>query len=179
MQKYYKDYVSEEKITQDGKVVTEVTYRGDYYEYHLSKEEYRNLRKRIVLTTVVIGILFLLAGSINNNGSFSLYVVLPYLCLLPGLFYLIFGFIRMPRKLEKINYAIYDQSYLKVKFALVGIIAASITTLVGDTIFIINNYKEIGLVRELGFWLIHLVIALVSIVLLRYHNRIVCEKVHS
>lgn len=179
MQKYYKDYVSEEKITQDGKVVTEVTYRGDYYEYHLSKEEYRNLRKRIVLTTVVIGILFFLAGSINNNGSFSLYVVLPYLCLLPGLFYLIFGFIRMPRKLEKINYAIYDQSYLKVKFALVGIIAASITTLVGDTIFIINNYKEIGLVRELGFWLIHLVIALVSIVLLRYHNRIVCEKVHS
>lgn len=179
MQKYYKDYVLEEKITQDGKVVTEVTYRGDYYEYHLSKEEYKNLRKKILLTTLAIGVLFLFAGTINNKGSFSLYVVLPYLCVLPGLFYLIFGSIRMPKKLEKLNYAIYDQSYLKIKFALVGIIAASITTLVGDTIFIINNFKEIGLARELGFWLIHLMIAIVSSIMLKYHNRIVCEKVHS
>lgn len=179
MQKYYKDYVSEEKITQDGKVVTEVTYRGDYYEYHISKEEYKNLRKKILFTTIIISILFFLAGLINNKGSFSLYVVLPYLCILPGLFYLIFGYIRMPKKLQKLSYAIYDQSYLKIKFALVGTIAASITTLVGDTVFIAKSVNEIGLVREIGFWLIHLMIAIVTSIMLKCHNRIVCEKVHS
>lgn len=179
MQKYYKDYVAEEKKTQDGKVVTKITYRGDYYEYHLSNEEYKNLRKKILFTTLTIGILFFLAGFINNKGSFSLYVVLPYLCILPGLFYLVFGYIRMPQKLQQLNYAIYDQSYLKIKFALVGTIAASITTLVGDSVFIIKKLNEIELAREIGFWLIHLIIAIVSSLMLRYHNRIVCEKVHS
>lgn len=179
MQKYYKDYVSEEKITQDGKVVTEIIYRGDYYEYHLSKEEYKNLRKKILFTTLTIVLLFILAGSINNKGSFSLYVVLPYLCILPGLFYLIFGYIRMPKKLQKLNYSFYDQSYLKIKFALVGIIAASITTLVGDSVFLIKNLNEIGLASEIGFWLIHFMTAIVSGFMLRYHNRIVCEKVNS
>lgn len=41
MQKYYKDYVSKEKIVEDGKVVKEVEYTGDYYEYHLSDKEYK------------------------------------------------------------------------------------------------------------------------------------------
>lgn len=133
--------------------------------------------KKVILTcALVIGILFFLAGLLNNNGSFCFYVMLPYLCILLGLIYLCFGYFSIPKTLQKMEYALYDKSYLKVKFSIVGLIAASITVVIGDTVFIIRNANAINLLKEMSFLSLNLIIAVISILTLVYHNRIVCEK---
>lgn len=177
MRKYYKDYESEE-VTTNGKIENKVRYNGDYYEYHLSIKEYQKLRK-IVLATIVAGMaLFFLAGVQNNPGSFCFYVLLPYICILLGLIYLVFGYFSMPRKLQKMEFATYDKSFLKLKFSLVGMVAASSTSVIGDIVFMIRNAKDIVMGKEVIFLILNVLLLILSVITLIYHNRIVCEKVN-
>jgi hypothetical protein len=92
------------------------------------------------------------------------------------LVYLLRAYYRIPREVQKIEYAIYDKSYLRLKNSVVGMIATSITTALGDIIFIIRNASEIALSKEIIFFIANIMIAVISILLLRYHNRIVCDK---
>jgi hypothetical protein len=178
VQKYYKDYVSDEKITKAGKVVKEMKYTGDYYEYHLSAKEYKQMRKVMLSCILTNVILFVLIGLLNNSGSFCFYVLLPYLCILLGVIYLCFGYFHIPKSLQKMEFAIYDKSYLKVKFSIVGLVAASTTTVIGDAVFILRNVNEIDLWKEILFWSLSLLITIISTLTLIYHNRIVCKKIH-
>jgi c-di-AMP phosphodiesterase-like protein len=176
VKKYYKDYSTDAKETNNGKVTDEVKYTGDYYKYQLSNSEYKRMRTTILLVLVAFIILYVGLGFLNNSGSRCFYVLLPYICMFLPLVYLLRAYYRIPREVQKIEYAIYDKSYLRLKNSVVGMIATSITTALGDIIFIIRNASEIALSKEIIFFIANIMIAVISILLLRYHNRIVCDK---
>lgn len=168
--RYIKDYVP---------ASNHVNYTGDYYEFHLSDEAYHTMRIIILLGLTAISFLFVVTGFLNNRGSFCIYVLIPYLCILLPLTFLIRGYLRIPQKPQSMEYAIYDKCYNRIKFSLVGLILASITTILGDCLFILRNASEILLMKEMIFCVSSIAIAVISILLLRYHNRIVCEKLSA
>lgn len=176
MKKYIQDYVPDSKVKDNGKIIQEVKYAGDYYEYSLSAIEYQRMRRVILIALVMITVIYLPAGFLNNSGSFCFYVLLPYITIFLPLTYLLRAYIRTPRELQRMEFAIYDKSYLRVKFSLVGIIATSLATVVGDIVFIVRNVSEIALVKEVVFCIGIIVILVIAILVLRYHNRIVCDK---
>jgi uncharacterized membrane protein len=176
VKKYLEDYVPDTKVIDKGKLINEVKYMGDYYEYRLSSAEYKKMRIIILIALVITTFIFAATGFLNNSGSRCIYVLLPYICMFLPLTYLFRSYIRIPKELQRMEYAIYDKCYNRVKFSLVGIIAASITTVMGDIIFIIRNARDIALMKEVSFCIANIVIVVISILLLKYHNRIVCEK---
>lgn len=176
MKKYYKDYSTDAKESANGKVTDKVKYTGDYYKYQLSNSEYNRMRMAILLVLVAFIIIYVGLGFLNNSGSRCFYVLFPYICMFLPLVYLLRSYYRIPREVQKIEYAIYDKSYLRLKYSVVGMIATSITTVVGDIIFIIRNTNEIILSKEIIFCIANIMIAVISVLLLRYHNRIVCDK---
>ncbi len=176
MKRYITDYVQDFKEKSNGKVMQEVKYAGDYYEYSLTVTEYNKMRKVILIALVMSTVSYLPAGFLNNSGSFCFYVLLPYITIILPLTYLLRAYIRIPRELQKMEFAIYDKSYNRVKFSLVGIIATSLTTVIGDFIFIIRNFAEIAIIKEVVFCATITVMGIIAILLLRYHNRIVCNK---
>ncbi|MFA9378519.1 MAG: hypothetical protein ACERKZ_17495 [Lachnotalea sp.] len=176
MKKYYTDYVSNFKVKDNKKEAEELEYSGDYYEFILSYNEYQKMRIIILLTVIITASIFILVGFLNNSGSFCIYVLLPYICILLPLTYLIRSYIRIPKEKKKMEYAIYDKCYIRVKFSLVGLITASLTTVIGNFIFIVRNVNHIIFMKEVSFCIANILIVILSILLLIYHNRIVCEK---
>lgn len=166
MNKYRKDY----------KGINEISYTGDYYEFHLTDAEYKKMRSLIFASMIVFVLIFAAAGFLNNRGSFCIYVLLPYLCIFLPLTFLIRGYIRIPKQSQPMEYAIYDKCYNRVKFSFVGIMMASMAAGIGDVVFIIKNAQEINLIKEGSFCIANIAIAGISIFLLRYHNRIVCGR---
>lgn len=175
--RYLKDYISDSKITKNGRIANEVKYIGDYYEFQLEEKEYKKMRLILLGSTLLIFVLFLLAGLLNGDGSFKFYILMPYICIFLPLLFLLQGYLSTPRKRKQMEYAVYDRSYLKVKFSLVGLIAASSVTVLGDIVFIFREIKQINLTYEISFCILNLAIVIISIATLIYHNRIVCEKI--
>lgn len=166
MNKYRKDYV----------VMNEISYTGDYYKFHLTDAEYKRMRKVIFTAIIIQTLLFVAAGFLNNRGSFCFYVLFPYLCIFLPLTFLIRGYLRIPKQLQPMEYAIYDKCYNRVKFSIVGILIASMAAGIGDVVFIIKYVLEIDLIKESCFCIANIAIAGISVFLLGYHNRIVCGR---
>lgn len=166
MNKYRKDY----------KVINEISYTGDYYKFQLTDAEYKKMRMVIFAAIIVQTLIFAAAGFLNNKGSFCIYVLFPYLCIFLPLTFLIRGYIRIPKQSQPMEYAIYDKCYNRVKFSIVGIMIASTATGIGDVVFIIKYALEIDLIKEGSFCIANILIAGISVFLLRYHNRIVCGR---
>ncbi|PXV96109.1 hypothetical protein C8E03_101742 [Lachnotalea glycerini] len=176
MKKYYKDYTADLKVTDDGKIVRKVKYVGDYYEYRLDEKEYRKMRGILFGTVILDLILFVLAGLLNSDGSFQFYILLPYMFSLLPMIFLLWGYISIPKKKKIMEYSIYDKSFLRVKFSLVGILAAGTVTTLSDIIYIVSSKNKIHLLNEIGFCIFNLIIVILSMTVLFYHNCIVCNK---
>lgn len=174
--KYYKDYVSDSKAEDKGKTADELKYTGDYYEYRLSNTDYKRMRTIIRISVAIFIVIYVALGFLNNNGSRCFYVLMPFICMFLPLTYLLRSYLRIPKELQRIEYAIYDKSYLRLKYSVVGMIGTSITTVLGDIVYIIRNASEIVMPREILFVMSNIMIVVISIILLQYHNRIVCDK---
>ncbi|WP_124065930.1 hypothetical protein [Clostridium sp. E02] len=166
MNKYRKDY----------KGIDEICYIGDYYKFHLTNAEYKKMRIVIFAAIIALVLIFAAAGFLNNKGSFCIYVLFPYLCIFLPLTFLIRGYRRIPKQSQPMEYAIYDKCYNRVKFSIVGIMMASMAAGIGDVVFLIKYAQEIDLIKEGSFCIANILIAGISIFLLRYHNRIVCGR---
>jgi hypothetical protein len=176
VKKYSKDYIVDSQKIYKGNKLDEIQYTGDYYVFQLNTVEYKKMRIIILEYLIFLTVLYVTGGMLNNSGSFCVYVLLPYICIILPLSYLGRSYIRIPKEIKKMEYVIYDKCYNRVKFSIVGIITASITTVIGDVIFILRNMMNIIILKEVIFCIINVCIVVTSILLLQYHNRIVCEK---
>lgn len=158
----YKRKAGEEKFS----------YVGDYYIFHMEETE---KKKRSVFQFTFAAmqmILLVMAGLLNSPGSYKVYIVLPYLCMvLPLIYYMIgtVGFARIPEKMEKHQY---EMTLLRMMKSILAVFLLCIFTVCADGIFLLRNKAEIKVMPEIVFLGIMIILAIIDYVAFTYHKQL-------
>lgn len=158
----YKRKAGEEKFS----------YVGDYYIFYMEEAEKKRRAVFQVLFATLQLVLLVVAGLLNSPGSYKVYIVLPYLCMILPLIYYIMGavgFARIPEKMEKHQYEV---TMFRMMKSILAIFFLCVFTVCADGIFLMNNKNEIDAMTEILFWGIMIVLAVMDYVALVYHNRL-------
>lgn len=75
--KYTSDYRLENVEGKDGKTKTVAVYRGDLFDWIVSKEEVEKIKKIFTFSTIIEWVLLMISLSLNTNKSRVMYVSLP------------------------------------------------------------------------------------------------------
>lgn len=156
------------------------SYVGDYYIFCMEETEKRRRSVFQIVFALVQMFFLVVAGLLNSPGSYKVYIVLPYLCMILPLIYYIMGavgFSRIPERMEKHQYEV---TLLRMMKSVLAIFFLCIFTVGADGIFLIKNKDEIGAIPEALFFGIMIVLAVMDYAALIYHNRmqkgVVVEK---
>lgn len=168
MRRYYKDYTPDQKVLDNGKVIKNVSYHGDYYEYKAGRRQFAVQLKRLSVGMAVYSLLFVGIGLLNSPGSRNFAVVLPYFfSFLP----MAYGYMALIGRaallkqtkqaekgfnsgdtIKKMEFARYDKIYCRVKKCTAAMaILMSIASL-ASLIFIIMHIGDNGIFMEILFF---------------------------
>lgn len=156
------------------------SYVGDYYIFCMEKTEKKRRSIFQVLFAVLQMILLVVAGLLNSPGSYKIYIVLPYLCMILPLIYYIMGAVRFARIPEKMEKHQYEETLLRMMKSVLAVFFLSVFTVGADGIFLMRNRDKMEVMPEALFLGIMIFLAVMDYTALRYHNqmqkRIVVEK---
>ena len=136
--KYSKDYESQ-IIKQGNKTKTNLVYKGNYYSYNLSEKKYQRLKWSYLFFDLLFLATFIFIGCLNTIGSRQIYIILPYLFTFLPIFYEIMGTITLMKTKAKLTYVEYDTSVLRIKRSTIGILVFSVSSAIGEVIFLVLN----------------------------------------
>ena len=162
--KFVRDYKR-----KDGE--NQFSYVGDYYIFYMEEKEKKRHSIFQVIFAVIQMLLLVAAGFLNSPGSYKVYIVLPYLCMILPLIYYVMGavgFARIPEKMEKQQYEVTVFRMLK---SIVAVFFLSVFTVCTDAVFFFRNRNEIGNMPEGLFLGIMLLVTVMDYVVLVYHHR--------
>lgn len=165
--KFVRDYNYKRK---DGE--NQFSYVGDYYIFRMEETEKRKRSVSQVVFALAQLFLMVVAGLLNSPGSYKVYIVLPYLCMILPLIYYIMGavgFARIPEKMEKHQYEV---TLFRMVKSVLATFFLCIFTVGADGIFLMKNKDEIEVTPEVMFFGIMIVLAIMNYTALMYHNRI-------
>lgn len=154
---------------KDGKELFE--YVGDYYIFKMDKAEKRKHTIYHILYAVLHLLLLLAAGFLNSPGSYKIYIVLPYLCMVLPLLYYLMGaaaFAKAPEKMEREQY---EKSLFRMMKSVIAVFFLSIFIIGMDGIFLVTFQEEAGKRAETIFFGIMFVLAVMNYFALVYHNK--------
>ena len=163
--KFVKDYVS----NPEGK--ERFRYTGDYYIFQMEEGQRKQRVLIQCLAAAAEAVLLLAAGMLNSPGSYQIYIVIPYICMiLPVLYYLAgsIKLLKVPCRMERYQY---EESLLRMMKAVIAGFFLSILTLLGDGVFLTFGQEDINKKTETLFFLLMVALAVINYMGLLYHNR--------
>lgn len=172
MKKYYKDYKPVTKVQTQGQLKQEVEYIGSYYYYKLTKEELKKKKIQYGIHELIIAMILLGVGFLDNPGNRMFYVVLPYVGMFLPTAYSILGVILFIKSKNKMEYATFDKSRNRIYRSTIACIILGIMTIVGDFCFILLRAPSAKLGYELGF-----LAGMIAVVALSIHFLLLQKKV--
>lgn len=174
--KYSKDYETHEE-TQGEKTKKTLVYKGKYYKFDLSKEE---LKKMKIIYSIFCGLTvlsFLIVGAQNTEGSRKFYIILPYIFTFLPIFYEIMGTIKLVTNKPKMTLVEYDTSVKRIRRSSIGILILSLSSSIGEIVFLIAN--KITDIRSLEFRFLSgiLFMSLISFLFLQQQKKFKCVEI--
>lgn len=157
MKKYHKDYKTEKVQSSDGKEDEKILYEGDYYTFSIDAKEKKRVFISFLLADSLYILFFILSGLLNNDGSRSIFIVVPYVFLFLPIVYLTMGtfsFLNIKEKMERVTY---DKALGRMDRSSIGILCISLYLCIADGIFIVLNRTQIALGRENAFLCINII----------------------
>lgn len=147
------------------------SYEGDYYIFYMEETDKKKRSVIQLVFAVLQMVLIVIAGLLNSPGSYKVYIVLPYLCMiLPLIYYTMgaVGFFRIPERMEKHQY---EMTIFRMMKSILAIFFLCIFTVGADGIFLIRNKENAATLSEGIFLAIMIVLAVMDYVALVYHNK--------
>lgn len=167
--KYKKLYKVKTVETERG-IKQKAVYIGSYYTPDMPLNEERKLKVLLLFTSIIMAVLFICMGFLNNDGSRVFYVVMPYvLQFLPISFMIVSTLSFYPKnKLTEIQY---EKTFTRIRTSCTGILILSFASILGEIIFI---YRGAGNTPklELLFLVINIVSTIFAIISLQIHKKI-------
>lgn len=158
MKKYHKDYQLEILKEDDGKESKTYRYTGKYYIFDIKSEEKKKIFIKNAIFSILYLLLFILAGLVNNDGSRSIFVAVPYVFLYLPYVYLVTGTFMTLKISEKMEFAVYDKSLAGTRRSCIGIMFISLYLCLADSVYILINSGQILIVREAVFLCIQILV---------------------
>lgn len=168
MRRYYKDYKPDSKVLDNGRVLKNVSYHGDYYEYKAGQKQFAVQLKRLLAGMVVYTLLFVGIGLLNSPGSRNFAVVLPYFfSFLPMAYgymaligrWVLLKHTRQAEKdinagetIKKMEFARFDKIYCRIKKCTVGMSILMAVSALASLVLIIIHLGEAGTFKEILFF---------------------------
>ena len=135
--KYKDDYEIVFTVDEKGREKREPVYRGDYFEASFDQTALLQLKRRSLLLLVVIFVLHLGSGFVNNQGMYQFYVSLPYVIGFFPLIYLGESILRIPKEMRKYRREEKEMSFDRVKTTSVSLIVFLVIGLIGEIVFLL------------------------------------------
>lgn len=148
------------------------TYVGDYYIFSMEEKEKKKHSLYQILFAVLQLLLLVAAGLLNSPGSYKVYIVLPYLCMVLPLFYYIMGSAGMAKVPQRMEGQQHEKTLFRCFKSIVALFLLSVLTVCVDAVFFFKNRKEIGNMPEGLFLGIMLLMAVMNYAALVYQHRL-------
>lgn len=175
--KKYRDLFRVEVVESEDRVKQEVVYTGDYYITDMPQNQGRKYKMFLLLTSVVMALLFLYMGLLNNDGSRIIYVAMPYMLQFLPISYMIISVISFYPK-YKLTVVQYEKTFTRIRTAGTWVLILSLAGILGEIIFIFRGYGN-TLKQELAFLSCNIITAICAIVVLQLHSKIKFKTVQS
>ena len=175
--RYSKDYeIHERESSRPGKYKKEIVYTGEYYTFNLSAKE--KLRFQWISTVVYafLSVVFGAIGVLNNDGSRMFYVVMPYVFLFLPLFYGWMGIFRLFTLNQPMTRIECDHSVERMKKSTLGILVMSITSGLGEIIYLFTHKNIENVRKEIFFLSGILFLTFSSLLVFQVQKKIVVKK---
>ncbi len=172
LKKYANDY--ELVVTKDeqGNEKTTTQYKGDFFKLSISEADFQIFKSRCVALAIVIAVLHVLGGFINNAGMRQFYVALPYVIVFFPLLYLLIGVFRLPKPKQKYYRHEIGLSFNRVKKASRILLIVSAIGFIGEIVFIIFASAGSPMRLELPFLLTGLLVMVGAFFIISLQKRI-------
>lgn len=174
--KYTKDYETRVEMKGNKKVET-LIYKGKYYKFDISDAKFKRLKLVYILFSCLFFIAFVFIGLLNTNGSRQFYIILPYLFTFLPIFYEIMGTIKLLKSESKLTFVEYDTSVSRIRRSTIGILVFSMTSVIGEIIYLMSN--KITDISSLEYTFLSgvLFLTISSFLFLQLQNKYKCSEI--
>lgn len=153
--KYHKSY----RLDEDH----QYKYMGDYYDLPLAEGEKNKILIHHFIFLLCIISLLLLGGLLNNRGSRSFFLMVPYAFLFLPAVYLAMGIFYFRQVESRMELAAYDKSIARMIRCYRGLFYLSLYLCAGDALFLIQGGAGEELVPEIVFLFICFLLFVISL----------------
>lgn len=154
--RYSSDYEVLETEHQGKKKIkykTELVYKGKYYIVETKQDLAKKLQVIQMISMLLIACIYGFLGFLNHGGSHVIYVSLPYIIIFLPIYYGIMGSVKYLNVSNRMTTMEYERSVIRLKKSSLLILIFSITTCIGQSIYLIRNGKKASNQLELLFLL--------------------------
>lgn len=150
--RYKEDYVIKEEVLKDGKHKKEtVVYQGEFYDLQVSSKQKQKTTVCMFAGILLSLLIFVLVGSLNNEGSRIIYIMIPYVCLFLSFYYELTGCFLLSRVKQKMTKLEYQNSLLRLKKSSMSGIILGFMSILGEILTVFYGDFEFMNQKELIF----------------------------
>jgi hypothetical protein len=171
MSRKYKDQFKIQTLKTDNGFKEQVIYQGNYYSAAVPAEKLKRYKAALKGSSLVMALLFIGMGLINNDGSRVFYVILPYALLSLPLFFMLISTIAFNKAKDKLTVPEYEKTVVRVKTTANAAFILSTAGAVGGLFFILSG-KGSTPGREIIFLCGYLAIALSAFLSIQIHKKV-------
>ncbi|NLX76750.1 MAG: hypothetical protein GXZ01_05150 [Clostridiaceae bacterium] len=168
--KKYKNLFKVETVEYDNRIRQEIVYTGDYYITDMPGNLERRYKICLLLIPVIMAVLFIGAGFLDNDGSRAFYVVMPYVIqFLPISFMIISAVSFYPK--SKLTVVQYEKTFKRIGIAGIWVLILSFASVLGEVVFLLAGHGNTP-EQELVFLVCSIITAVSAVAALRIHGKI-------
>lgn len=191
MKKYYRDYEPDSKVLDNGKVLKNVIYKGDYYRYEGSLETFVRQSGRLFLMALVYAAVFVGIGLINSPGGRNMFVFFPYFGSFLPMVYLwtaLFGRVTLiynsrnssgKETVKKMEFARYERTYCRIKKSAVAMTVLMGIASISSVVLIFIHIGKEGMIEQLIFTVGAVLMVLVANLIRLENRKLTCTKIQK
>ena len=154
--KKYKDDYETLYINEEGKEKRVTLYRGPYFEVDLDQGGLTRFRRNNLLLLILIVVLHLAAGCVNNTGMRQFYIALPYVIALLPLWNVLSAVMRIPRLKDKYRRDEIEPSFDRIGVFSLWLLVCFAVILLGEILYWVLSAGA-GFASEILFFLPELI----------------------
>lgn len=160
MKRNLEDYETTLVTDEKGHQTLTTTYRGDYFEISLEKDQLGRFKNTCLLLVVVSMFLHIGGGFVANPGMYQFYVAIPYVLAFLPLFHMVLGTCYLPGEKRKYRRGEIRDSFERIRVASITFVILSAIGVLSETTFILFPPVKV----QMGLDLIYIILELLAII---------------
>lgn len=149
----------------------QMEYDGSRYELPYDSKELKKNKFICFGFWVTYLALFIVAGCLNQDSSRTIWIAVPYFLIFLPLGFDLIGLYNLSYLKTGFNKTDLNASIIKIKNSTLAIMLISILNIILDGIFIVINFKDIILIKELAYMLLMILLIIDVVIFGKNYDR--------